>query len=153
MRGEGAPSLVMPARVYHREYKSVDEDQIGFQKYKIHGDIKKQKERQGLSSGKGKGETATVKELVGGTREAEVIGGHDSATAIQLVYANFGLIYTRRFSPSHRTYIPANERGELVRFGGYNSTFFCIYKFPCKNYVTRRETWDYTWPRSWKVDL
>lgn len=36
--------MVMPARVYHREYKSVDEDQIGFQKYKIHGDIKKQKE-------------------------------------------------------------------------------------------------------------
>lgn len=38
--------MVTPARVYHRAYKSVDEDQIGFQKYKIHGDIKKRKERR-----------------------------------------------------------------------------------------------------------
>lgn len=29
--------------MYHRAYKSVREDQIGFQKYKIHGDIKKRK--------------------------------------------------------------------------------------------------------------
>ncbi|KAI4481760.1 hypothetical protein M0804_009281 [Polistes exclamans] len=34
----------VPARVYHRAYKSVGEDQIGFQKYKIQNDIKKQKE-------------------------------------------------------------------------------------------------------------
>lgn len=52
-RGEEAPSLVMPARVYHREYKSVDEDQIGFQKYKIHGDIKKQKEARPFPFGGG----------------------------------------------------------------------------------------------------
>lgn len=37
-------SLAVAARVYHRAYKSVHEDQIGFQKYKILGDIKKQKE-------------------------------------------------------------------------------------------------------------
>lgn len=36
-------SLAVAARVYHRAYKSVREDQIGFQKYKIHGDIKKQR--------------------------------------------------------------------------------------------------------------
>lgn len=29
--------------MYHRAHKSVRENQIGFQKYKIHGDIKKQK--------------------------------------------------------------------------------------------------------------
>lgn len=76
----------MPARVYHRAYKSVDEDQIGFQKYKIHGDIKKQKEgkavvARGTSGGDrlSKGERTMLKELVGGTREAAVIGGHDSA--------------------------------------------------------------------------
>lgn len=39
-------SLAVAARVYHRAYKSVHEDQIGFQKYKIHGDIKKEKERE-----------------------------------------------------------------------------------------------------------
>ena len=64
----------MPARVYHRAYKSVDEDQIGFQKYKIHGDIKKQKEGKAVvARGKqaaeigSKGERTTLKELVGGT--------------------------------------------------------------------------------------
>lgn len=36
-------SLAVAARVYHHAYKSVREDQIGFQKYKIHGDIKKQR--------------------------------------------------------------------------------------------------------------
>lgn len=36
-------SLAVAARVYHRAYKSVHEDQIGFQKYKIHSDIKKEK--------------------------------------------------------------------------------------------------------------
>jgi len=36
-------SLAVAARVYHRAYKSVHEDQIGFQKYKIHDDIKKEK--------------------------------------------------------------------------------------------------------------
>jgi len=36
-------SLAVAARVYHHAYKSVREDQIGFQKYKIHGDIKKRK--------------------------------------------------------------------------------------------------------------
>ena len=83
----GAPSLVMPARVYHRAYKSVDEDQIGFQKYKIHGDIKKQKEGKAVRHGEQAarrsaptwGERTMLKELVGGTREAAVIGGHDSA--------------------------------------------------------------------------
>lgn len=39
-------SLAVAARVYHRAYKSVHEDQIGFQKYKIHGDIKKEKGRE-----------------------------------------------------------------------------------------------------------
>lgn len=82
----GAPSLVMPARVYHRAYKSVDEDQIGFQKYKIHGDIKKQKEGKAVRHGEqaaGRsaptGGRTMLKEVVGGTREAAVIGGHDSA--------------------------------------------------------------------------
>lgn len=37
-------SLAVAARVYHRAYKSVHEDQIGFQKYKIHGDIKKKRD-------------------------------------------------------------------------------------------------------------
>ena len=73
-RGEEAPSLVMPARVYHREYKSVDEDQIGFQKYKIHG---------------------TERWLVATIRPA-----------IQLVYANFGLIYT----PCLRDVVPREKR-------------------------------------------
>lgn len=40
-------SLAVAARVYHRAYKSVHEDQIGFQKYKIHSDIKKEKGDEG----------------------------------------------------------------------------------------------------------
>lgn len=45
-------SLAVAARVYHHAYKSVREDQIGFQKYKIHGDIKKTKGRRSLASSK-----------------------------------------------------------------------------------------------------
>lgn len=33
--------------MYHRAYKSVHEDQIGFQKYKIHSDIKKEQGDEG----------------------------------------------------------------------------------------------------------
>ena len=49
-------SLAVAARVYHRAYKSVYEDQIGFQKYKIHGDIKKEKENEAGQRAKGKKE-------------------------------------------------------------------------------------------------
>lgn len=82
--------MVTPARVYHRAYKSVDEDQIGFQKYKIHGDIKKQKEARPRGG-----------DAEGGCRrrERERAGRGDwwprFGPPIQLVYANFGLIYTR----------------------------------------------------------
>lgn len=47
--------------MYHRAYKSVDEDQIGFQKYKIH-DIKKQKEGGGSGRVRCEREGASEKE-------------------------------------------------------------------------------------------
>lgn len=42
--------------MYHRAYKSAREDQIGFQKYKIHGDIKKEKEEEAGQKVREKGE-------------------------------------------------------------------------------------------------
>lgn len=39
-------SLAVAARVYHRAYKSAREDQIGFQKYKIHTAILKNKRKR-----------------------------------------------------------------------------------------------------------
>lgn len=42
--------------MYHRAYKSAREDQIGFQKYKIHGDIKKEKGEEAGQRVREKGE-------------------------------------------------------------------------------------------------
>lgn len=59
--GASLRSLAVAARVYHRAYKSVHEDQIGFQKYKILGDIKKTKGR----------DEAARKDCAAGTKEKE----------------------------------------------------------------------------------
>lgn len=72
--------------MYHRAYKSVHEDQIGFQKYKIHSDIKKQK--KGERSDEEREGTVEKRRVDGGPRDGArqrnqekrvLIGRRDSA--------------------------------------------------------------------------
>lgn len=73
--------------MYHRAYKSVHEDQIGFQKYKIHGDIKKEKGGEAGQRAREKGERERKekrgknqkREREGGREKRTLIGGRDAA--------------------------------------------------------------------------
>jgi len=71
-------SLAVAARVYHRAYKSVREDQIGFQKYKIHDDIKKEKEREAGQRAKEKEEKNQEKREKERERERESVNEQET---------------------------------------------------------------------------